>query len=50
MTLVIGAVWIRRGDQLVLIEELKVGNYVQARAAKIAGSDQATNIDVLTTP
>ena len=42
--------WIRRGDQLVLIEELKVGNYVQARAAKIAGSDQATNIEVLTTP
>ena len=42
--------WIKRGDHLVLIEELEVGNYVQARAAKIAGSDQATNIEVLTTP
>jgi hypothetical protein len=42
--------WIKRGEQLVLIEELGVGNYVQVQAAEIAGAERATNVDVRTTP
>jgi hypothetical protein len=30
--------WIQRGDQLVLIDELAVGNYLQAQAAQLPGS------------
>jgi len=29
--------WIQRGDQLVLIDELTVGNYLKARAAQLPG-------------
>lgn len=29
--------WIQRGDQLVLIDELGVGNYLKARAAQLPG-------------
>jgi hypothetical protein len=29
--------WIQRGDQLVLIDELGVGNYVKARATQLPG-------------
>jgi hypothetical protein len=29
--------WIQRGDQLVLIDELAVGNYLKARAAQLPG-------------
>jgi hypothetical protein len=29
--------WIQRGDQLVLIDELGVGNYLKARAAQVPG-------------
>ena len=29
--------WIQRGDNLVLIEQLGVGNYVKARATKLPG-------------
>jgi hypothetical protein len=29
--------WIQRGDQLVLIDELAVGNYLQAQAAQLPG-------------
>lgn len=36
--LVIGpGTWIQRGDQLVLIDELAVGNYLKARAAQLPG-------------
>ncbi len=42
--------WIKRGDHLVLLEELGVGNYVQVQAAPIAGEERATDIDVRTTP
>jgi hypothetical protein len=30
--------WIQRGNQLVLIDELAVGNYLKARAAQLPGS------------
>jgi hypothetical protein len=30
--------WIQRGDQLVLIDELAVGNYLKAQAAQLPGS------------
>jgi hypothetical protein len=43
-------IWIKRSDQLVLIEELGVGNYVQVQAAQIAGEECATDIDVRTIP
>ncbi len=42
--------WIKRGDPLVLIEELGVGNDVQVQAAQIGGEERATDIDVGTTP
>jgi hypothetical protein len=42
--------WIKRGDQLVLLEELRVGDDVHVQAAEIAGAERATDIDVLTTP
>jgi hypothetical protein len=42
--------WIKRGDQLVTIDELGVGNYVRVDAATIAGEERATSIDVRTTP
>jgi hypothetical protein len=29
--------WIQRGDQLVLIDELGIGNYLKARAAQLPG-------------
>ena len=29
--------WIQRGDNLVLIDELGVGNYLEARAAQLPG-------------
>lgn len=29
--------WIQRGDQLVLIDELAVGNYLKAQAAQLPG-------------
>jgi hypothetical protein len=38
VALVIGpGTWIQRGDQLVLIDELGVGNYLKARAAQLPG-------------
>ena len=30
--------WIQRGDELVLIDELAVGNYLKARAAELPGA------------
>lgn len=42
--------WIKRGDQIVLLEELGVGNYVQVQATLIAGEERATDIDVRSTP
>ena len=42
--------WIKRGDQLILIDELGVGNYVQVQASEIAGAERATDIDVRTSP
>jgi hypothetical protein len=44
--------WIKRGDRLVLLEELSVGNYVHVQAIEIAeeGTLRGTTIDVLTNP
>jgi hypothetical protein len=44
--------WIKRGDQLVLLEELSVGNDIHVQAIEIAeeGAMQATTIDVSTNP
>jgi hypothetical protein len=44
--------WIKRGDRLVLLEELRVGNDVHVQAIEIAeeGVMRATTIDVLTNP
>jgi hypothetical protein len=42
--------WIKRGDRLVLMEELSVGNDIHVQAIEIAGegSMRATAIDVMT--
>ena len=39
--------WIQRGDQLVLIDELAVGNYLRARAAQLPGwkEEQAITLE-----
>ena len=44
--------WIKRGDQLVLLEELSVGNDIHVQAIEIAeeGAMRATTIDVSTNP
>jgi hypothetical protein len=44
--------WIKRGDQLVLLEELRVGNDIHVQAIEIAeeGVMRATTIEVPTTP
>jgi hypothetical protein len=44
--------WIKRGDRLVLLEELRVGNDVHVQAVEIAeeGVMRATTIDVSTNP
>ena len=44
--------WIKRGDQLVLLEELSVGNDIHVQAIEIVeeGARRATTIDVLTNP
>jgi len=44
--------WIKRGDHLVLLEELKVGNDIHVQAIDIAGerTTRATIIDVSTKP
>jgi hypothetical protein len=44
--------WIKRGDQLVLIEQLRVGNDIHVQAIEIVGetTPRATNIDVSTHP
>lgn len=44
--------WIKRGDQLVLLEELSVGNDIHVQAIEIAeeGTMRATTIDVSTNP
>ena len=44
--------WIKRGDQLVLLEELNVGNDIHVQAIEIAeeGAMRATTIDVSTNP
>jgi hypothetical protein len=44
--------WIKRGDRLVLIEDLSVGNDVHVQAIEIAGEGgmRATNIEVTTRP
>ena len=44
--------WIKRGDQLVLLEELSVGNDIHVQAIEIAeeGTMRATTIDVSTDP
>jgi hypothetical protein len=44
--------WIKRGDRLVLLEELRVGNDVHVQAIEIAeeGVTRATTIDVSTNP
>jgi hypothetical protein len=44
--------WIKRGDQLVLLEDLSVGNDIHVQAIEIAeeGAMRATTIDVSTNP
>jgi hypothetical protein len=44
--------WIKRGDHLVLLEELKVGNDIHVQAIEIAEgrATRATVIDVSTNP
>jgi hypothetical protein len=44
--------WIKRGDRLVLLEDLRVGNEIHVQAIEIAaeGVMHATTIDVSTTP
>jgi hypothetical protein len=44
--------WIKRGDRLVLLEELSAGNEIHVQAIEIAaeGVMRATTIDVSTTP
>jgi hypothetical protein len=42
--------WIKRGDQFVLLEDLRVGHDVHVQAAEIAGTTRVTDIDVLTSP
>jgi len=44
--------WIKRGDQLVLLEELSVGDNIHVQAIEIAeeGTMRATTIDVSTNP
>jgi hypothetical protein len=44
--------WIQRGDRLVVLEELRVGNDVHVQAVEIAeeGVMRATTIDVSTNP
>jgi hypothetical protein len=44
--------WIKRGDHLVLLEDLKVGDDVHVQAIEIAKgrATRATNIDVSTDP
>jgi len=44
--------WIKRGDHLVLIEELSVGNDVHVQAVEIAGdgTPRATNLEVSPKP
>jgi hypothetical protein len=41
--------WIKRGETLVVVEELGVGNYIKVQAAQI-GRDATPRITVLTTP
>ena len=41
--------WIKRGDQLVTIDELGVGNYVKTEAIQLPG-EPLQRITVLTTP
>lgn len=38
--------WIRRGEKFVLIDELKVGDNVQARAALLAGETMQRLMDI----
>jgi hypothetical protein len=42
--------WIKRGERLALIEELRVGDEVHVQAFEIAGEQglPATNIDIIT--
>ena len=44
--------WIKRGDRLVLLEDLRVGNDIHVQAIEIAGEGvtRATTVDVSTTP
>jgi hypothetical protein len=44
--------WIKRGERLVLIEELSVGDDVHAQAIEIAAEEgtRATNVEVITRP
>jgi hypothetical protein len=44
--------WIKRGDRLVLLEELRAGNDVHVQAIETAGEGarRATTIDVSTNP
>ena len=44
--------WIKRGDRLVLLEELGAGNDVHVQAIEIAeeGARRATTVDVSTNP
>jgi hypothetical protein len=44
--------WIKRGDRLVLIDELSVGNEVHVQAIEFAGEGgrRATTIDISTSP
>jgi len=44
--------WIKPGDQLVLLEELRVGNHIHIQAIEIAeeGAMRATTTDVSTNP
>jgi hypothetical protein len=44
--------WIKRGDHLVLLEELSVGDNIHVQAIEIAeeGAMRATTIDVSTNP
>jgi hypothetical protein len=44
--------WIKRGDRLVLLEELQIGHDVHVQAIPIAGgtSMRATNVEISTKP
>ena len=44
--------WMKRGDRLVLFDEIEVGHEIHVQAVELAGegSPRATTVDVLTKP